>query len=96
MNKLYDYIKSEQEARSLWQQEQTNAFDQTSDKPVFSIDTPPPTVSGTLHIGHIFSYTHADLVARYKRMQGHNVFYPMGYDDNGLPTERFVEKKKQH
>lgn len=93
MDKIYDYIKSEQEARSLWQRENSNAFQETSDKPVFSIDTPPPTVSGTLHIGHIFSYTHADLVARYKRMQGYNVFYPMGYDDNGLPTERFVEKK---
>ncbi len=93
MDKLYDYMKSEQEARTLWQRENSNAFQEQSDKPVFSIDTPPPTVSGTLHIGHIFSYTHADLVARYKRMQGYNVFYPMGYDDNGLPTERFVEKK---
>ena len=58
---------------------------------VFSIDTPPPTVSGSLHVGHVFSYTHTDLVARYQRMTGKHVFYPIGWDDNGLPTERRVQ-----
>lgn len=58
---------------------------------VYSVDTPPPTASGSLHIGHVFSYTHTDVVSRYQRMQGKRVFYPMGWDDNGLPTERRVQ-----
>jgi valyl-tRNA synthetase len=58
---------------------------------VYSIDTPPPTASGSLHVGHVFSYTHTDVIARYKRRKGFNVFYPMGWDDNGLPTERRVQ-----
>lgn len=58
---------------------------------LFSVDTPPPTASGSLHIGHVFSYTHTDVIARFKRMNGHFVFYPMGWDDNGLPTERRVQ-----
>jgi len=76
----------------VWQDEGTYRFrPQTSREQVFSIDTPPPTVSGSLHVGHVFSYTHTDLVARYQRMRGLEVFYPMGWDDNGLPTERRVQ-----
>src|SRR4051794_41932586 len=72
-----------------WQEEGTYAFDRSKERSdVYAIDTPPPTVSGELHIGHVFSYTHTDTVARFQRMRGKTVFYPMGWDDNGLPTER--------
>src|SRR6478735_8473253 len=75
-----------------WRADDTYAFDRTTDRDaVFSIDTPPPTVSGSLHVGHVFSYTHTDTVARYQRMRGRNVFYPIGWDDNGLATERRVQ-----
>jgi len=75
-----------------WEAEGTYRFDRTAERAeIFSIDTPPPTVSGSLHVGHVFSYTHTDAVARYQRMRGKVVFYPMGWDDNGLPTERRVE-----
>jgi len=75
-----------------WVKNKTFAFDKTATKEsVYSIDTPPPTVSGSLHVGHVFSYTHTDLIARYQRMTGKKVFYPIGWDDNGLPTERRVQ-----
>jgi valyl-tRNA synthetase len=75
-----------------WQEAGAYEFEPPADRAdVFSIDTPPPTVSGSLHVGHVFSYTHTDLIARYQRMRGKRVFYPMGWDDNGLPTERRVQ-----
>ncbi len=81
---------------AVWSEQATYAFDRDAalDGPreaVFSIDTPPPTASGSLHMGHVFSYTHTDCMARYKRMAGFNVFYPIGWDDNGLPTEKRVQ-----
>jgi len=82
----------EQKWAEVWEQDGTYRFDRTkSRQQVYSIDTPPPTVSGSLHVGHVFSYTHTDCIARYKRMRGFEVFYPMGWDDNGLPTERRVQ-----
>lgn len=82
----------EQKWREYWEKEGIYKFDQKSDKKIYSVDTPPPTVSGEMHIGHACSYSQQDFLVRYKRMQGFNVFYPFGTDDNGLPTERLVEK----
>ena len=77
---------------AAWEEQGTYLFDRTKTREqVFSIDTPPPTVSGSLHVGHVFSFTHTDIIARYQRMRGREVFYPMGWDDNGLPTERRVQ-----
>jgi valyl-tRNA synthetase len=77
---------------AVWERDGTYSFDRSAPRErVFSIDTPPPTVSGSLHVGHVFSFTHTDTVARYQRMRGKEVFYPMGWDDNGLPTERRVQ-----
>jgi valyl-tRNA synthetase len=82
----------EQKWLESWDSAGTYSFDRTATRAdVFSIDTPPPTVSGSLHVGHVFSYTHTDCIARYQRMTGKKVFYPMGWDDNGLPTERRVQ-----
>lgn len=84
----------EEKWQKFWEKEKIYRFLPKSKKPIFSIDTPPPYVSAEkLHAGHIMSYTQADFIARFKRQRGFNVFYPMGFDDNGLPTERFVEKK---
>lgn len=86
----------EEKWMQVWKDERTYAFDRSRAlelprEQVFAIDTPPPTASGSLHVGHVFSYTHTDCMARYKRMQGLEVFYPIGWDDNGLPTERRVQ-----
>ncbi len=94
LEKDYDFKEWEPGAQALWEKEGTYRFEREAPGEIFSIDTPPPTVSGSLHIGHIFSYTQAELIARFHRMQGKRVFYPFGFDDNGLPTERLVEREE--
>jgi len=90
--KNFDSASAEKRWVKEWLDEGRYHYDPSrSREETFSIDTPPPTVSGYLHIGHVFSYTQTDFVARYQRMRGRNVFYPMGWDDNGLPTERRVQ-----
>ncbi len=92
--KRYDPKEVEPKWVERWEKEGTYKFDPKSDKPFYSIDTPPPTVSGKMHIGHAASYTQQDVIARFKRMNGYEVFYPFGTDDNGLATERLIEKIK--
>src|SRR3989344_9647307 len=91
---MTDYQASAEEKKILgfWQKEKIYQF--KPDKKIYSVDTPPPTLSGAMHIGHAFSYSQGDFIARYHRMLGEAVLYPYGTDDNGLPTERLVEKLK--
>ena len=82
----------EQKWMARWESQGVYRFDRGAARDaIYAIDTPPPTVSGSLHVGHVFSYTHTDVIARFQRMRGRAVFYPMGWDDNGLPTERRVQ-----
>ena len=90
--KKYDHRAVEEKWRELWEESGVYRWDpQRSREESFVVDSPPLTVSGSLHVGHAFSYTHQDLLVRFRRMQGRNIAYPMGWDDNGLPTERRVQ-----
>lgn len=94
--KKYDHKETELRFQKSWEENDVYKWDSSESREnTYVIDTPPPTVSGLLHMGHVFSYTQADFVARFQRMSGKTVFYPMGFDDNGLPTERLVEKVKK-
>src|SRR6266487_5706318 len=88
----YDAAQAERRWQETWARARIYEFAPDDARPIFAIDTPPPTVSCTIHIGHVYSYVQAEAMARFWRMQGRNVYYPFGFDDNGLPTERFVEK----
>ncbi len=90
----YDAKKSEKKWQDFWEETGIYKFNPNGEREkIYSIDNPPPTVNGKIHIGHVFSYTQIEMIARYMRMKGYNVFYPFGFDDNGLPTERLVEKQ---
>ncbi len=91
--KKYDFKLIEKKWQDYWRDNNIFKFDPQSPKPIFSIDTPPPTVSGRMHLGHVFSYTQTEIIARFFRMAGYNVFYPIGMDDNGLPTDKLAEKE---
>ena len=94
--KAYDSKQSEQKWQNYWDKNKIYEFDTNdNNKEVYSVDTPPPTISGKMHIGHAFSFSQQDFVVRYKRMKGFNVFYPFGTDDNGLATEKLVQKHKK-
>ena len=92
MGNKYNFSESEAKRQAYWEENKINEYEKWSSKPTFSLDTPPPTVSGKLHIWHISSYTQAEIIARYKRMEGFNVYYPMWFDNNWIPTEQLVEK----
>jgi valyl-tRNA synthetase len=95
-NSTYNHAEAEKRWQEYWEKHGVHHWDETAAREdTYVIDTPPPTVSGLLHMGHIFSYTQADFIARFQRMNGKTVFYPMGFDDNGLPTERLVEKARK-
>jgi valyl-tRNA synthetase len=94
MNHSYNYHNFEEKLINFWEENKIYSWNPQLKDEIFSIDTPPPTISGNLHLGHIFSYTQTDFIARFQRMLGKNVFYPIGFDNNGLPTERLVEKIK--
>ncbi|MCB9831831.1 MAG: valine--tRNA ligase [Planctomycetes bacterium] len=92
MPKKFDHAEAESRWAAAWEKSGIYRWDESLGRDAtFVVDTPPPTVSGSLHVGHVFSYTHQDLVVRYQRMLGKNIAYPMGWDDNGLPTERRVQ-----
>ena len=93
LDKKYIAKEKEEKWKNYWKEKNTYKFE-VNEKEVFSIDTPPPTVSGNIHMGHIFSYSQTEMFARYKRLRGYNIFYPFGFDDNGLPSERLVEKEQ--
>lgn len=94
MDAKYGFAQTEKLMQQLWRQHNTYSYSPAMPgEKLFSVDTPPPTVSGSLHIGHVFSYAQGEMVARFHRMQGEKVFYPFGFDDNGLPTERLVERE---
>jgi valyl-tRNA synthetase len=98
LSKRYDPKEAEPKWQKYWEKNKIFAFDsKDKKKKIYSIDTPPPYASADhLHVGHGMHYSQFEFIARFKRMLGFNVFFPMGFDNNGLPTERYVEKKTKN
>ena len=94
LEKRYDFNTREKHWQEYWREQEIYKFNPEA-KNRYMIDTPPPTISGIIHLGHVFSYTQIDVIARHQRMLGKSVFFPFGYDDNGLPTERYVQREKK-
>ena len=92
LDKKYNFGEKEEKWQNYWFENDIYKYQPDSDKKTYSIDTPPPTCNGKIHMGHLSSYMHIETVARHHRMKGENVYFPFGFDDNGLPTERYVEK----
>ena len=93
--KNYDFNEAEPRIQKWWEEKEIFKFDPDAPGEIFSIDTPPPTVSGKMDIGHAFGYSQMDIIARFKRMRGFNLFYPFGTDDNGLATHLLVERENK-
>ncbi len=94
LDKKYDFKTKEEYWQNYWTENKIYAFDENA-KEKYLIDTPPPTISGNIHLGHVFSYIQTDTIARYQRMSGKSVYYPWGFDDNGLPTDKYVQKTRK-
>ena len=93
LDKKYNFAEKEEKWQQYWQDNDIYKYDENNSKTIYSIDTPPPTCNGNIHMGHLSSYTHIEIIARHHRMKGERVYFPFGFDDNGLPTERYVEKR---
>jgi len=91
--KKYEYEINDKKWQDYWFQNEIYKFDKNTKKEIYSIDTPPPTINGNIHMGHLSSYTHIDAIARHQKKLGKEIYFPFGFDDNGLPTERYIEKK---
>lgn len=91
--KKYEFETNDKKWQGYWAQNEIFKFDKNSNKEIYSIDTPPPTINGNIHMGHLSSYTHIDVIARHQKKLGKEIYFPFGFDDNGLPTERYIEKK---
>ena len=92
LDKKYNFLEKEAKWQNYWFENDIYKFEPNKNKKIYSIDTPPPTVNGKIHMGHLSSYMHIETIARHHRMKGESVYFPFGFDDNGLPTERYVEK----